>query len=331
MYEYQDGKRVRNVGFVKVEQADLSTVVHIHGKGLHLAEDKKLKVYIFYVKEGQCIGFWQGDIEHVNPAVNYRLTFTPEDTGRASDYPLIEGVILENAGRRRFAAVWDDMPVDVEKMQVWKGEPEPDLAQLAAQKAREEREEQDNDKEMDGAGENEPGGSCSGEKAEMRPRVIARCVIQAHGKLLLLLAVLNVGTVSCLRDGNHHLIVPVTFEVNQVHQLVVLPTFYIYVWRVLDFHPCRVQSAEIHIQIFVFEPHLHGLPLAAIQGGFTRFCHRHFHLISSVGIHRCLGQHVLLCSLALVNRHFETIIDELHLPLNRHSLLCMCREAKTGA
>ena len=167
LYEYQDGKRVRNVGFVKVEQADSSTVVHIHGKGLHLAEDKKLKVYIFYVKGGQCIGFWQGDIEHVNPAVNYRLTFTPEDTGRASDYPLIEGVILENAGRRRFAAVWDDMPVDVEKMQVWKGEPEPDLAQLAAQKAREEREEQDNDKEMDGAGENEPGGSCSGEKAEM--------------------------------------------------------------------------------------------------------------------------------------------------------------------
>ena len=147
LYEYQDGKRVRNVGFVKVEQADSSTVVHIHGKGLHLAEDKKLKVYIFYVKGGQCIGFWQGDIEHVNPAVNYRLTFTPEDTGRASDYPLIEGVILENAGRRRFAAVWDDMPVDVEKMQVWKGEPEPDLAQLAAQKAREEREEQDNDKE----------------------------------------------------------------------------------------------------------------------------------------------------------------------------------------
>ena len=48
LYEYQDGKRVRNVGFVKVEQADSSTVVHIHGKGLHLAEDKKLKVYIFY-------------------------------------------------------------------------------------------------------------------------------------------------------------------------------------------------------------------------------------------------------------------------------------------
>ena len=167
LYEYQDGKRVRNVGFVKVEQADSSTVVHIHGKGLHLAEDKKLKVYIFYVKGGQCIGIWQGDVEHVNPAVNYRLTFTPEDTGHASVYPLIEGVILENAGRGKFAAVWDDMPVDVEKMQIWKGDPEPDLAQLAAEKSREEKEEQDVDKEVEEAGENESGESCSGDEAEV--------------------------------------------------------------------------------------------------------------------------------------------------------------------
>lgn len=75
LYEYQNGQRIRNVGFVKVEQQDENTVVHIHGKGLHLAEDKTLKVYIFYLKGGQCIGIWQGDIEHVNPAVNYRLFF----------------------------------------------------------------------------------------------------------------------------------------------------------------------------------------------------------------------------------------------------------------
>ena len=141
LYEYQDGKRIRNVGFVKVEQTDESTIVHIHGKGLHLTEDKRLKVYIFYVKEGQCIGLWQGDIDHVNPAVNSRLTFTPEDTGRPSNYPLIEGVILENAGHRRFAAVWDDMPVAVERMQVFRDEPEPDLASLAARKAAQDEEE----------------------------------------------------------------------------------------------------------------------------------------------------------------------------------------------
>ena len=157
LYEYQDGKRIRNVGFVKVEQTDESTIVHIHGKGLHLTEDKRLKVYIFYVKEGQCIGLWQGDIDHVNPAVNSRLTFTPEDTGRPSNYPLIEGVILENAGHRRFAAVWDDMPVAVERMQVFRDEPEPDLASLAARKAAQDEEEMRKRSSPEESGEDVPG------------------------------------------------------------------------------------------------------------------------------------------------------------------------------
>lgn len=133
LYEYQDGKRIRNVGFVKVEQGERQTVIHIHGKGLHLAGDSRLNVYLFYVEEGQCMGIWQGEIAHINPAVNYRLAFTPEDTGRASNYSVIKGVILENAGHRRFAAVWDDMPAAVEKMKVWKEKPEEDLAALAEQ------------------------------------------------------------------------------------------------------------------------------------------------------------------------------------------------------
>lgn len=143
LYEYRNGQRIRNVGFVKVEQQDENTIVHIHGKGMHLTEDKTLKVYIFYLKGGQCIGIWQGDIENVNPAVNYRLLFTPDDTGKRENYSRIEGVILENQNKRRFAAVWDDMPADVEQMQPWKEEPEPDIVQMAEKKVEEEQEEND--------------------------------------------------------------------------------------------------------------------------------------------------------------------------------------------
>lgn len=154
LYEYQNGQRIRNVGFVKVEQQDENTVVHIHGKGLHLAEDKTLKVYIFYLKGGQCIGIWQGDIEHVNPAVNYRLFFTPEDTGRRENYSRIEGVILENGSKRRFAAVWDDTPAAVEQMRPWKEDPEPDILEMTQRKAEEEQirtqEDEVCEEEMDG-------------------------------------------------------------------------------------------------------------------------------------------------------------------------------------
>lgn len=34
LYEYDQGKRIRNVGFVKVEQSGARGMVHIHGKGL---------------------------------------------------------------------------------------------------------------------------------------------------------------------------------------------------------------------------------------------------------------------------------------------------------
>ena len=116
LYEYRDGQRARNVGFVRVDQDDTSTVVHIHGKGLRLSGERKLRLYIFFRENGVCRGIWQGDIEQINPAVNYRLAFTAEDTGKPEYYPWIDGVILEHEGKRKFAAGWDDMPVDVDGM-----------------------------------------------------------------------------------------------------------------------------------------------------------------------------------------------------------------------
>ncbi|MBM6827773.1 hypothetical protein H6A13_11830, partial [Mordavella massiliensis] len=38
LYEYEQDKRLRNVGFVKAEQGDRECVLHIHGKGLNLQE-----------------------------------------------------------------------------------------------------------------------------------------------------------------------------------------------------------------------------------------------------------------------------------------------------
>ena len=77
LYEYEQDKRLRNVGFVKAEQGDRECVLHIHGKGLNLQEEKSLRVYLFFTEEGACFGIWQGDAQNVNPAINYRLYYTP--------------------------------------------------------------------------------------------------------------------------------------------------------------------------------------------------------------------------------------------------------------
>lgn len=78
LYEYEQGKRVRNVGFVRVEQTEEATVVHIHGKGLRIAGNRQLGLYLFYETDKECVGIPQGILENVNPAVNYRLRFTRE-------------------------------------------------------------------------------------------------------------------------------------------------------------------------------------------------------------------------------------------------------------
>ena len=81
LYEYEQGRRLRNVGFVKVEQGDEDCVIHIHGKGLHMKGEKRLQLYLFYEEGDGCVGIWQGTVDNVNPAINYQLYYTKEDTG----------------------------------------------------------------------------------------------------------------------------------------------------------------------------------------------------------------------------------------------------------
>lgn len=132
LYEYQQGNPSRNVGFVKVERDEGQTTVHIHGKGLQLGRETELRLYIFFVEEGEPVGVFQGMITNINPSVNYRLTFGAEDTGVPENYSKIQGIIMESEERRTFAAVWSDLPVNVELMREWEG---PELIPLTMTEA----------------------------------------------------------------------------------------------------------------------------------------------------------------------------------------------------
>ena len=41
LYEYEQEKKMRNVGFVKIEQDMEQCVIHVHGKGFRMEEDAK--------------------------------------------------------------------------------------------------------------------------------------------------------------------------------------------------------------------------------------------------------------------------------------------------
>lgn len=119
LYEYGQGRRIRNVGFVKAELDEESSTVHIHGKGLRLAGETSLALYLFYEDDGRCIGIRQGEIQNISPAVNYRLRYTKDDVGVPENYERICGLVLVSQVNQRFAATWNGAEMPIEQMQVW--------------------------------------------------------------------------------------------------------------------------------------------------------------------------------------------------------------------
>lgn len=111
LYEYDQEKRIRNVGFVKVEQNAARGMVHIHGKGLHLGKKRTLVLYLLYEGDKGYIGIRQGEIGNINPAVNYRFCYEMKDR-------TVCGILLMKEGNNYYAASWNDMPVVPEKLRL---------------------------------------------------------------------------------------------------------------------------------------------------------------------------------------------------------------------
>ncbi len=116
LYEYENGNRVRNVGFIKVEKREDKCAIHIHGKSLDFGQEKKLEVFVFYVQGEDCIGISQGVIEDVSPIINYILKFEPKDTGGQEVFDGLTGLILRNDSGKTYAAMWKEEAVDIEHM-----------------------------------------------------------------------------------------------------------------------------------------------------------------------------------------------------------------------
>ena len=123
LYEYEQEKKMRNVGFVKVEQDVDQCVIHVHGKGFRMEENAQgLRAYLFWNTEDKCIGIPQGVTEVPGPAVNWQLCYTPENVGKKENYDLVNGIILKDINGHWYAAVWNDDVVNVCRMEVWKME-----------------------------------------------------------------------------------------------------------------------------------------------------------------------------------------------------------------
>lgn len=117
LYEYQNGRRVRNVGFVKAEDFGDFLAFWIYGKEFPASVSRRLEIFLFYQKEETCVGILVGEITEMRAMTAYPLRYD-------GNTDKIAGVILrgsEDGMDKWYAADWKDSGLTVEQMvEEWK-------------------------------------------------------------------------------------------------------------------------------------------------------------------------------------------------------------------
>lgn len=112
LYEYQNGRRVRNVGFVKAEDSGDFLAFWVYGNEFPASVEGRLEIFLFYQKEDKCVGIPLGEISKIRPMTAYQTNYEG-NTSR------IEGVVLrenQDGVFRWYAAGWKEPLPDIEQM-----------------------------------------------------------------------------------------------------------------------------------------------------------------------------------------------------------------------
>lgn len=182
LYEYKQEKRIRNVGFVKVEAGNEETIVHMQGKGFHMSNERKLVLYLFFEENEKLYGIKYLEKALETPVMNWNVRYSLEDADVSENYPKICGLILAAADGGRYAVTWNDKPVDVSRMEEYVEE-EDATGQEEEKAGRNTPEEVDMSPEEDATGqEEEKVGRSTPEEVSMSPEGDGRRVVKIQRK-----------------------------------------------------------------------------------------------------------------------------------------------------
>lgn len=127
LYEYKDGKRIRNIGFVKGEFGEDSGRLMIQARGLYEKLDGKIQVFLFYPRGEGYESVFQGAIQRRSILLNDMLSFGREDLGHARTAEELTGLLLTGESGTNYMAVWNGENVEVDairEIEEEEGQPE---------------------------------------------------------------------------------------------------------------------------------------------------------------------------------------------------------------
>lgn len=132
LYECQDEKRIRNIGFVKAGFERNAGNIRIQARGMEMG--KALSVFLFYPNQTGYESVFQGKIIPGSPILDHMLEFSEEDIGRAKSMEELSGLQLLCDDGTCYMAVWKGEPVSAgEIVQKSMEEPEDAATELEAQ------------------------------------------------------------------------------------------------------------------------------------------------------------------------------------------------------
>jgi len=147
IYEYEQGEKRENTGFVKVDARGETCKIWVHMKGFYSHGQSPYQMYVFCEKRERLEGFLMGELRYLNGALEWNGV-TKRDSLMESGVGLEDsrGLYIEGEGRV-FAAEWDDCPVSVERFEIGKMSARQQAEPMEAEAETEEKPKVENEKE----------------------------------------------------------------------------------------------------------------------------------------------------------------------------------------
>ena len=145
VYEYRNGKKSDNCGFVKVEVRNGLCTVEIHLQVAGLISEEECKVFTFWRKEGLLQGIWIGSCKTEKDMIEGKLETEAQSAG-GSGIPLekMGGMIFITASGGFYGTQWDDQSIRPENFKESTEKREQNqMAKSYGQRAKEEAERQE--------------------------------------------------------------------------------------------------------------------------------------------------------------------------------------------
>ncbi len=119
IYSYENGQKISNAGFAKIEIKNSVTSIELHMRNAYLSTPAAC-LYLFVRDNDSILGFALGDVPLSNGTADRRYTLTG---AQLNDSPFhitdAAGILLTSDDNICFASQWDEQPIDWDRFHIY--------------------------------------------------------------------------------------------------------------------------------------------------------------------------------------------------------------------